>query len=83
MNDAKTKPTTAQAAGSELEPDGGNMYRPHQLMLHSGQFWRCAHGYTGFRDRMDWVGCERCAQDDPVALRRFQSPNAEWIGSES
>lgn len=29
-----------------LEPTGGNMMRPHKLMVTSGQFWRCTHGRT-------------------------------------
>lgn len=33
-----------------LEPDGGNVYRPHKLMVTSGQFWRCAHGLTNRHD---------------------------------
>jgi hypothetical protein len=40
-------------------------------MITSGQFWRCAHGKTGFGDRMKWVGCDECAKDDPEAYREF------------
>ena len=56
-----------------MEPDGGNLYRPHPLMIHSGQFWRCAHGKTGFGDGMKWIGCKECANDDPNAYRKFHN----------
>ncbi len=56
-----------------LEPDGGNLYKPHNLMIHSGQFWRCAHGYTGFGESMKWVGCEECKSDDPNAYKAWGS----------
>lgn len=60
-----------------LEPDGGNVYRPHKLQNDSGTFWRCAHGSTGFTDkgfiagRLEFVGCSECAEADPVAYAAF------------
>lgn len=52
-----------------LEPTGGNLYRPHMLMVTSGEFWRCAHGRTG----LDTMGtpCEPCAVDDPIAYEKW------------
>lgn len=58
-------------AVSDLEPDGGNLYREHRLMVHSGRFWRCAHGSTGFKEGLIWKGCQECAEADPKAF-------AEW-----
>ena len=58
---------------TELEPNGGNLYRPHPFMVHSGLFWRCAHGTTGFGENMIWEGCEECKQDDPEAFERFNN----------
>jgi len=55
-----------------LEPDGGNLYKPHPLMVHSGQFWRCAHGWTGFIEGLHWEGCPDCEKDDPEAFEAFQ-----------
>ncbi len=57
-----------------LEPYGGNLYRPHPLMVNSGQFWRCAHGSTGLGVGMDWFGCSQCEKNDPKAFARFNSP---------
>jgi hypothetical protein len=54
-----------------LEPDGGNLYRPHPFMVHSGQFWRCAHGTTGFAKNMEWAGCAECAAADPEAHKKW------------
>lgn len=56
-----------------LEPDGGNVYAPHQLMIHSGRYWRCAHGVTGFGSSMKWVGCWRCALKNPVQYLRWKN----------
>jgi hypothetical protein len=53
------------------EPDGGNLYRPHPLMIHSGQFWRCKHGTTGFASGLKWEGCDDCAKDDPEAFAKW------------
>ncbi len=61
-----------------LEPNGGNLYRPHRLMVGQGKFWRCAHGNTGITMGPEpqlaviWNDCERCAEADPAA-------RAEWI----
>ncbi|HVX56958.1 MAG TPA: hypothetical protein VHA37_04450 [Candidatus Saccharimonadales bacterium] len=60
-----------------LEPNGGNLYRPHPLMVNSGLFWRCKHGTTGFdaaadgHDTPEWGGCTKCAQEDPEAFKRW------------
>jgi hypothetical protein len=53
-----------------LEPDGGNVYRPHHTMI-DGKLWRCAHGNTGLSDRLKWIGCKECSKDDPVAFALF------------
>lgn len=42
-----------------LEPEGGNFYKPHPLMIHSGKFWRCKHGHTGM-DPKNWFACWIC-----------------------
>lgn len=55
-----------------LEPLGGNMYKPHPMQIHSGLFWRCKHGVTGFKEGLEWVGCEGCKEDDPEAYERWQ-----------
>lgn len=47
------------------EPHGGNLYKPHALMVNSGKFWRCAHGSTGYgkgKDGPTWRGCIECAE---------------------
>lgn len=54
-----------------LEPDGGNLYRPHLMMVNSGQFWHCAHGLTGFVGDMEWGGCHDCANADPEAFAKW------------
>lgn len=54
-----------------LEPDRGNIYRPHVFQITSGQFWRCKHGLTGFGEGMNWIGCLECAVDDPTAFEKF------------
>ena len=54
-----------------LEPDGGNLYRIHPLMVHSGQFWRCRHGVTGYAADWSWIGCEPCRQENPEGARNF------------
>jgi len=43
-----------------LEPGEGNLYHPHNLQVHSGKFWRCKHGKTGFGNNMVWEGCMKC-----------------------
>lgn len=52
---------------TSFEPDGGNLYHPHHLQVTSGQFWRCAHGRTGYDKGMRWIGCPYCAEEDPEA----------------
>ena len=59
-----------------LEPDGGNLYRPHPMMIHSGRFWRCAHDTTGFATGMVWVGCDACAAADPAAFAAWHRTDA-------
>jgi len=44
-------------------PDGGIFYKSHPFMVHSGQFWRCAHG------KQD--GCFRCAVRHPLYFLRW------------
>lgn len=66
------RPLSTTGHAHDLEPDGGNLYRPHVMMINSGQFWRCAHGNTGYADDFRWVGCEECKKDDPKAY-------AEWL----
>jgi hypothetical protein len=36
------------------------MYEPHPLMIDSGTFWRCAHGWTGWQHP-----CWRCGVSYP------------------
>lgn len=38
-----------------------NLYKSRQLMIHSGQFWRCRHGFTHF-----WKPCWRCGLFHPI-----------------
>ncbi len=67
-----------------LEPNGGNLYRPHTLQVHSGLLWRCAHDTTGFGKDMDWIGCEACAKSDPAAYaawHRGEPPNEPWANA--
>lgn len=66
---------SATGHAQELEPEGGNMYRPHKILIDNGRFWRCAHGNTGFADGLRWVGCKECKKDDPEAY-------AKWLGKE-
>ncbi len=66
---------SATGHAQELEPEGGNMYRPHKILIDNGRFWRCAHGNTGFADGLRWVGCKECKKDDPEAY-------AKWLGEE-
>lgn len=42
-----------------INPDGGDYYFPHAMLVHSGQFWRCAHGLAD-------GGCWRCALRSPL-----------------
>lgn len=62
--------------GDHLEPNGGNLYRPHRLMVHSGEFWRCRHGNTGFVGGMEWEGCDECRAEDPEAAKKFEEGGA-------
>lgn len=57
-----------------LEPNGGNLYRPHRLLVHSGQFWRCAHGLTGWTGEglANFTGCPQCAEADPNAFQSWK-----------
>lgn len=49
-----------------LEPNGGNFYEPHMLMVNSGRFWRCKHGITGFDGDLNLVGCPECRAENPT-----------------
>lgn len=53
----------------DLEPNEGNYFKPSVLMIHSGQFWRCAHGFS----KMGTYECRKCAKADPRAY-------AKWYG---
>jgi hypothetical protein len=54
-----------------LEPNGGNVYLPHKLQVSSGEFWRCAHGNTGYDVDLHWIGCEQCAAEGPELLLQW------------
>ncbi len=41
----------------------GNCYKPHPLMIHSGQFWRCDHGSTGLGESLKFIGCPECKKE--------------------
>lgn len=56
-----------------LEPTGGNLYRPHKFMVSSGEFWRCKHGTTGFGKGMIWKGCLRCMVKDLRAYIKWHT----------
>lgn len=54
-----------------LEPNGGNLYHPHRMMVDSGTFWRCAHGNTGYDGNTKFVGCDGCKVEilaEPVVV---------------
>lgn len=53
-----------------LEPNGGNLYNKHPLMVNSGTFWRCKHGTTG-HGKDGWEGCSVCALENPEGLHNF------------
>lgn len=53
-----------------LEPNGGNLYNKHSLMVNSGTFWRCKHGTTGHNDD-GWEGCSDCALENPEGFSKF------------
>lgn len=55
-----------------INPDGGNLYDPHPLQIHSGRFWRCAHGRTGFKTWQEWEGCEECRLANPSKAAEFE-----------
>lgn len=52
----------------EPEQNGGNVYRPHRLMVSSAEFWRCRHGSTGIQNA-EFIGCNECATDEIEKLR--------------
>jgi hypothetical protein len=52
-----------------LEPTGGCFYKPHMMMVNSGQFWRCKHGYTFVKNN-----CIKCAVRNPLAALRWHFP---------
>jgi hypothetical protein len=37
------------------------------VMINSGQFWRCSHGYTHFTEELCW----RCALRRPISFLRY------------
>ena len=52
-------------AALEANPEGGIYYKPHPLMVHSGQFWRCKHGGPPLN------GCLSCAITHPIWFLRW------------
>jgi hypothetical protein len=42
-----------------LEPNGGNLYRPHMTYVRLKQYWKCRHGKTGLEPHVI-VRCLRC-----------------------
>jgi hypothetical protein len=50
---------------TDLEPPGGNLYRPHYLQIDSGTFWRCAHGHTGIGEDVHSAICWECTAQEP------------------
>ena len=42
-----------------LEPNGGNLYRPHMTYVRLKEYWRCRHGKTGLESHTI-VRCLRC-----------------------
>lgn len=42
-----------------LEPNGGNLYRPHATFIRFNQYWKCRHGKTGL-ESWSVVRCLRC-----------------------
>lgn len=51
----------------EANPDGGCFYLPHPVQVHSGRYWRCAHGQNGF-----WAkACWQCALLHPLLAWRW------------
>lgn len=55
----------ARSRALASNPDGGIHYKPHPLMVHSGQFWRCKHGSAPSG------GCLRCAIRHPIYFLRW------------
>jgi hypothetical protein len=45
-------------------PRNENLYTSTRIMINSGQFWRCPHGYTLLTDRECWS----CAWRAPIAF---------------
>jgi len=54
-----------------LNPDGGCMYQPHPMMVHSGRFWRCAH-------RRCEPPCIRCALAFPLLFLQWHGFTRRW-----
>lgn len=63
-------------AAESYEPTGGNIYRPHRVMVDPGTFWRCAHGLTTLSEEFLAKGCPSCAAEDPVAFRASHGKTA-------
>lgn len=77
------RPVVAVAQPIEAEPNGGNVYRTHPLLITSGQFWRCKHGSTGHGESGLWVGCGDCAADDSVSAATFEAVRLAATGKEA
>lgn len=59
-------PYAPRVERTDLEPPGGNLYRPHYLQIDSGTFWRCAHGFTGISTSDTHIPiCWECAVEEP------------------
>lgn len=58
-----------------MEPNGGNFYKPHMLMVTSGEFWRCKHGLTSLHSTKH--NCWWCAIRNPKAFYKWHFPKRE------
>jgi hypothetical protein len=59
--EAATKRLAEVAAKKNVSPRVfKNLYLPHPLMIDSGTFWRCDHGYTGISGDGKVEGCLNC-----------------------
>jgi len=56
-----------------MEPNGGNLYKPHTLQIDSGTFWRCKHGLTGYKEGLKWVGCMDCKAEFSAETQKEQT----------
>lgn len=54
-------------------PSYENLYLSNRLMIDSGTFWRCQHGYTKFTTEV----CKDCARAAPEAFERYRKAMEE------